>query len=37
MRHLGAVMGISQSGESLDTLMALRHAADKGSFDDWIS
>ena len=30
MRHLGAVMGISQSGESLDTLMALRHAADKG-------
>lgn len=27
-RHLDLAMGISQSGESLDTLMALRHAAE---------
>lgn len=28
--HLSAAIGISQSGESLDTLMALRHAAEQG-------
>ncbi len=30
LRHLDMAMGISQSGESLDTLMALRYAADHG-------
>ncbi|MGC6484383.1 MAG: glutamine--fructose-6-phosphate transaminase (isomerizing), partial [Candidatus Puniceispirillales bacterium] len=29
-RHLDLAVGISQSGESLDTLMALRHAAENG-------
>lgn len=29
-RHISLAMGISQSGESLDTLMALRYMADKG-------
>ena len=29
-KHLDLAMGISQSGESLDTLMALRHAAENG-------
>ena len=30
VRHLDMAMGISQSGESLDTLMALRYAGEKG-------
>ena len=30
LRHLDMAMGISQSGESLDTLMALRYAAENG-------
>ena len=30
LRHLDMAMGISQSGESLDTLMALRYAGDNG-------
>ena len=30
LRHLDLAMGISQSGESLDTLMALRHAQENG-------
>ena len=30
VRHIDLAAGISQSGESLDTLMALRHAAEKG-------
>ncbi|MCE2517245.1 MAG: glutamine--fructose-6-phosphate transaminase (isomerizing) [Alphaproteobacteria bacterium] len=30
VRHLDMAMGISQSGESLDTLMALRYAAEQG-------
>jgi glucosamine--fructose-6-phosphate aminotransferase (isomerizing) len=30
VRHLDLAMGISQSGESLDTLMALRYAGERG-------
>jgi len=30
LKHIDLAVGISQSGESLDTLMALRHAAEKG-------